>query len=130
MITLSQLKEDGSLNALKWMGLFMILFFFIGYLFAVIKVVYFEQTDSGQYAIHNECVYWDEPCIRSCEDAQFDNPRNPPSCAECCLRYKDQATPIGLRIRELGKRYGLVASSIGMVVGLTISEEKRKNVAS
>ena len=74
---------------IKWLIIGIVICGLIGASIGTIQVLFFEQTSSGKYAVHNECVLWDEKCMQGCSEAQYENPQNPPSCEECCLRYKD-----------------------------------------
>lgn len=112
----------------KWLTIGIIACGLVGAIIGTAQVLFFEQTPGGRYAVHNECVLWDEGCIQGCEEAQYDNPQNPPSCEECCIKYKDLVDPLGNRISELAWRYGVLGGGIGVVVGLTIAEEKKRKL--
>lgn len=115
---------------IKWLTISISVCALIGAIFATGKVLLFEQTPSGRYAVHNECVQWNEACISGCQDAQYDNPQNPPSCEECCIQHKDVVTPLGKRITDSVKTYAVLVGSVGIVVGLTIADEKKKKYES
>ena len=118
-------KEDGSIYSLKWILTSMVVLFFVGYVVAGAQVLFLEQTRDGKYAVHNECVEWDEDCIRSCED-EYDV--RPHSCESCCIRYDYQVDPIGYRMKEIGGLYGFVAAvGPGILIGATIADQRWKD---
>lgn len=100
----------------------------IGALIAGLKVLLFEQTKSGRYAVHQECVLWNDSCVRGCQDAAQENPQNPPSCDGCCLRHDDVVESLGMRIATLAKMYGVFGGSIGLGVGLIIADDKKRKL--
>jgi len=113
---------------IKWLAISITICALIGVLIAGIQVMFFEQTASGRYAVHNECVLWNEDCVHGCQEAQYDNPERPPSCEECCIQRKDVVSPLGKRISEVAKLYSIIAGSLGIVIGLTIADEKKRKL--
>jgi len=124
------MKNNELFLQFKWLTICICACGLLGAFFAGLQVTLFEQTESGRYAVHNECVEWNEDCVYGCQQAQYDNPENPPSCNECCVRYKDVAEPLGKRIAEVAKLYSVLGGSLGIVIGLTIADEKRKKLIS
>jgi|GEM_PF-2238914 len=53
---LKKWQAQGEFTALKWVLLFCLLGVVIGGFCGAIKVIYFEQTEGGFFAVHEECV--------------------------------------------------------------------------
>ena len=121
-------EKQEILLQIKWLIISLTICALIGALVAGIKVMFFEQTPSGRYAVYNECVEWNEDCVNNCQEAQRENPQRPPSCGECCIQYKDVVSPLGKRISEVAKLYALYGGSIGIVIGLANAEEKKRKI--
>jgi len=119
-------KRQEVLVQIKWIFISILACGFVGAIIAGVQVVFFEQTPSGRYAVHNECVLWDENCVQDCQDSQ--DPVRPTSCESCCLKRDDLIIPLGMRIKELAWQYGLIGGSIGITIGLIIAEEKRRKL--
>ncbi len=117
-----------TLSDIKWLVFGIAICAAVGALIATIQVVYFEQTESGRYSVHEVCKTWNEACIRACEDAQHDNPQNPPSCDECCLETGTEVEPLGQRLKDLIFYYSVLGGGIGITVGLTIADQKRRQL--
>lgn len=112
---------------LKWLLLGILLCGFIGTIIAGSQVLLLEQTPSGRYAAHQECVLWDEVCAKDCIEVAQENQRGA-SCDSCCLKHAGVVDPLGKRIYDLALRYGLIGSGIGVTIGLVIAEEKKKKI--
>ncbi len=98
-----------------------------GLLFTFVKVNYFEKTKSGMFAVHKECVQWNEACIDACEDSRDDVRGG--SCSSCCILEDDVVETLGDRLSSEAKLYGLVfAFGPGLLVGLGLAEDKRKRI--
>lgn len=122
--TITELKTDGSLYMLAWTIAFMLAGYVIGYILGNFKVQLIEQTPSGRYATHEECVLWDENCIKECENAEQEPwGGSSPNCA-CCLEYKTVAVPLGQRLVEVGKAWGIVGAGVTCTIGLVYSENR------
>ncbi|MCC6711568.1 MAG: hypothetical protein IT416_04445 [Candidatus Pacebacteria bacterium] len=124
--SIKTLKEDGSLSAIKYIFLWLIALSVISVCLATIKVVFFEQNKSGMYALTKECIEFDEACIQSCQDTQYDNyGRNSVNC-DCCLEYETIPVPIGIRIKDLLKTYLIYSGGIAITFGMIHSSYKGK----
>jgi len=107
---------------LKWATLSVVLLGFVGLGIAVVRVLLFEQTPSGRYAVHKECVLWDEGCIEACDEAVGDDPRGGGISCDCCIKTDEIASNLGDRLKELIFEYSLIGSTLGVVIGLSIAQ--------
>lgn len=115
--------EDGSLLISKWVIIFVLVFGLIGALCGALYVITFEQTSDGKYASHDGCIDWDYKCESEC--ANHSEGESP--CPDCCISYGKIRQPLGERIGEHMKLWGLLGGcSVGFLVGAIYGEERRK----
>ena len=119
-----QEEKQEILLQIKWLFWGILVCGFIGAIIAGIKVLLLEQTPSGRYAVHKECISWDENCIQNCQAEQ--DPVRPFSCKSCCELYDNLVDPLGKRVNKLAWRYTGIGGAIGITVGLIIAENKKR----
>lgn len=105
----NNLKNDGSLFALKWIFSCMIIFVILGGTIGVLKVSFFEQSPSGRYAVHQEC---------DSDNAMSDEP---------CDVFNTEVSTLGQRQADQARLYALVFGFAGIGAGAFISEMRKKN---
>lgn len=121
----TEIKQDGSLHTLKYMLIGIVIFAIIGAGFGLAKVTFLEQSPSGRYAVHTECVEVDYACVDACEADR--DPWGGSSSCNCCLYSREMVTPLGNRLREQAKLFALIFGSFGFTVGIVYGSEKWKN---
>jgi len=112
---------------IKWLILGIILCGLVGIIIGTAQVLFFEQTPSGRYATKEVCIEYDMACEEACSQADYD-PQNSGISCNCCLQTKVIAIPLGKQIQETSWKYGILGAGLGVVVGLTIAEEKKKKL--
>jgi len=114
-------EKKGFLYWVAWTGGGIIVCTLIAIGIATVQVLLFEKTESGRYAVYNQCIEVDKDCVNSCIPEQGDD-------CNCCLRRDNKVVPIGNRIEDLMIRYTFASILAGAFVGNVIGDVRRKKV--
>lgn len=117
-------KEKAKIIVL-WTSIFTISLGILGMIIAVFWVLFFQQSTNGKYAITNECVLYNEECLKGCEDeAATRDPIQGGINCDCCLKTEEFSTPLGKYIKEQALMLGKVGILFGLVFGSLYGEQK------
>jgi phosphate/sulfate permease len=79
----------------------------LGSLYGTIRVLYFEQSETGRYAVYERCI----------QDRQLSGSDGP---EYACDQYEDTAVPLGKRLKNQMWHYALIWGLIGFGPGAII----------
>lgn len=132
MISIQELREDGSLTLVKWISIGVVVGAVLAAMVGGAKVILFDTSDSGATVTYKTCLDFDDQAAQAFEDSQSGDPRDRVSAPDFCRLYGAKTATTGDRAKEVMKSYGIYGGIFGFIGGLLVGNsisDKQKEAA-